>query len=466
MSIQALRQQFPLADERSEQAREEQFGIRYGGWALAMAPHWEKCWSLPYALDRLRWLHDHGFSVNYSRVATDEPGLAGYLRRVYGSWDQILAAVGLDPLTIRLARAPKELTRDEVLAGIKRLHEESPSRLHIRASRVKMVSTLVTAGNRHFGSWQSALEMADIDPLPFIPALADPGQVSALDQLIGETRYRLSNPSPYELAAVKSFLDRHETAVKEFFGVWANFAIGLGFEERDLFNPPDATSLTTAQVISQIQERHAAGLSLRQGDVIVDHSGLSIRACKLFGNWKAALGGANVERQPRMIKQRHYTPESLLESLRQRAEEGKSLKSSCGENLIRRKWALRYYGGWRKALLAAGVQREKRKRPPYLISEKRFANKEEILEAIRQRHAEGKSLFRKVLKLSKANGGDIVIHLKAVEEFGCWGDAVEAAGLPRELAKAPRSGWANVERGRALKKGQPPRLKRHGKVAD
>jgi len=353
------REAHPAAETWSEAQRARLMANRHGRPAKIVIPHWEPAWSRCYALDRIHEFSRRGLPLNYGHLAKAEPGFPAYVRRVFGSWDAGLAAAGLEVDKVRQASEPVNFSAQEVIEALREKERDIPGKLHMRASRSGAGKTAITAAFRHFGSYEKALAAAGIEPSSKIPALKDKAKVRAREKLIRETEHRLKERPPYRPAEVKEFIDRHATAIKDFYGSWSNFATSLGRVEREIFNSPGHLVYDSKEAcIAALRERAKLGLSLRQRDVRTDNPSLEIMEEKHFKNHAEALKAAGVERLPRNFDQRVYANgDEVIAALRRRHENGESLRYSGLEKEARSllKWSIRYFGSFSKALTAAGV---------------------------------------------------------------------------------------------------------------
>jgi hypothetical protein len=434
-NIATVRRTHPESDDWCEEWRSRRMGSRHHGNSLTLAPHWEPAWSTRYALDRLRWLYDQRFPVNYVHIAVKEPGLAAYLRRTCGSWDKVLQRIGLDPKAIRLAAPSRDFSEAQVLRKLKLAHRKNPSRLHLNAhSSSTTLRPLLRPCCVHFKSYEAALRAAGIDPLPLIPALADPVLLAQRDLLLTEAEARRSRRLVYDAAETAAFLARHTPALSAFYGTWAAFTAALGCLERDIFQPPPFTAYQTeTSIIPAIQERRDAGLSVRESEARVDNGPLVIQGRKHFGTWAAALKAAAVQRPPRMLKMRHYTPESVLTFLRDRHAAGLPMSSAAifDDPKIRIiiKWIRRYYGGYHAALNAAGLPLPIRRKAKTVPGPKRFQSPDQVIADLQARAAKGLPLKAAGLYQPQAEGGDFTLLHASRRVFGSFSKALAAAGL-------------------------------------
>ncbi len=361
VNVAGYHETHPAAETSSEASRAERMSNRHGRPAKTIIPHWEPAWSRNYALDRIHHFSKQGIPLHYSYLAKNEPGFPAYVRRAFKSWDAGLAAAGIEVANVRRAKEAICFSADQVVASLREKEQEKPSQLHIRASRSAGSKTVFSAAFRQFGSYEKALVAAGIDTASKLPALANKTKVKARESLIRETLKNLKNRPPYVPANVKQFIDRHSTAIKDFYGSWTNFATSLKRVERDLFNSPGHLLYDSKDAcIAALRERAEVGLSLRQGDVRTDNPSLEIMGEKHFGSHAQALEAASVLRLPHSYDQRTYANgDEVVAAIRRRYQEGQSLHHSDlqqkdGDRCLL-KWGARFFGSFPKALAAAGV---------------------------------------------------------------------------------------------------------------
>jgi hypothetical protein len=114
--------------------------------------------------------------------------------------------------------------------------------------------------------------------------------------------------------------------------------------------------MSRESVIRQIVERDQKGQNLTEETVLREVPDLHRAASELFGVWDTALQYAGVDPR-RLSAKQGYTSEYVLHRLRRICRDGYSIKANDNMRRDRRLYdaSLRYFGAWRKALEAAGV---------------------------------------------------------------------------------------------------------------
>lgn len=143
-----------------------------------------------------------------------------------------------------------------------------------------------------------------------------------------------------------------------------------------------------------------------------------------FGNWETALQYAGISRR-RIVIQTQYDRQWVCDEIHRLCAKGCLLFKSQSQkrNYILYTAACRYFGTWRDALLAAGVN------PDNLLPPRKSPkpDQETILECIRNRHREGHILdWRMVCRENQQ-----MAHM-AKRYFKTWEKAMIAAGVQAE----------------------------------
>jgi hypothetical protein len=444
MTTDAVQEQFPAAESRSEETRTRKFNTRHGVEGATIVPHWEKAWSREYALDRLRYFHENGHSVNPGNLLKKEGALAGYLRRLYGVIDHALQAAGIPPESVRLNAKRKLRDSESILEELRQIHAKDAQDLHMARARTE-IRPLVTHCFKEYGSYEAALSKAGIDAKLLIPGLSDAPLLKLQQKLIAEAKQRIATKPPYVAKEIAAFLKEYDTVVEQLYGSWQNVAASFGVEEVRLFNSPSYQNyLTTDQVFAAIRERQAVGLPIRYLAAKADNGVLVRQATKFFPQWEEAVEAAGVEYPMKMQDHRTYTKESLIAYLQDKHRKGITMWSTSfrrkGEDSdpLILKWVVRYFGNWAAALKAAGIPIPSRPRAAKWEFTERFPNDENILAAVKGRWDNGDPVDADALRGPAAQGGDLELLFAVRGRFGSWHGGMLAAGLPDTRRKPVR----------------------------
>ena len=122
-----------------------------------------RTWTPESVLAALAARRDAGALLNYQAVVREDEALTGAARRLFGSWDAALVAVGLNPQKIK---HPSPLEREKwdqarVLSAIQQRRDigQSLSAHDVQVEHTKLYGAAV----HYFGSWKAAVEVLGED---------------------------------------------------------------------------------------------------------------------------------------------------------------------------------------------------------------------------------------------------------------------------------------------------------------
>ena len=316
-------------------------------------------------------------------VWRDEPPLFNAAKKHFGTWHNALRAAGLP------AREHRTWSREKVLATICAIDNQGQSLARVWRTD----KPLFQAAVRYFGNWENAMRAAGQDPRPrrrwtrdqVIDELLawhhtsvstdlrhdDPALAGAASRLFG------SIDRAFEAAGIEPkgnrwtdrrvieriqdyYLQRRSIAVngcgdrrlfaaaKRRFGSWANAVAAAGLSDK--YAPPAPTRVWSRQeVLAAIRKWHEEGRPIT--NVCKQDQGLYSVAKKHFGCWRQAVIAAGL--QP---TRRQWTRQLVLEEIRRRKDRGLPLNSLASkQDPPLTGAAIRLFGSWRQALLAAGI---------------------------------------------------------------------------------------------------------------
>lgn len=213
-------------------------------------------------------------------------------------------------------------------------------------------------------------------------------------------------------------------AARRHWGNWDDALRAAGMDPESIRFPrvdvlPPGT-WSPQLVIKLIKERHAAGEDLTAHRVQIDDSKLYSAAVYQIGSWREALTAAGLDYE-QVIAVRQWSHESLIEHIQGLAEAGADLSVRTVEAFDIGLYgaARRLFEGWPQALVAAGIEEQRRSQP---------WDDDAILAAV-ELDAKGSSG-------GTQPGG---LHAAVARRFGSWENARRAAGvLPRPITNAVR----------------------------
>jgi hypothetical protein len=202
---------------------------------------------------------------------------------------------------------------------------------------------------------------------------------------------------------------------------------------------------TQERLIETIRQLNEQGVDLSPTAIQKTHGALfsSARSRSHFGNWRDAIQAAGLSYDEiKRVKQR-WSREEILQQIKQ--------CHTCGEDLLhpgfKEKYrslylaacAHRYFGSWRRAIRAAGLDHE-------TMRESRVWTKARILRTIQEMQESGHPLGWAHIK-NVCPG--IYRAARRKENFGSWHNALIAAGIepaPRGRGRRPNA-LKELERG-------------------
>ncbi len=212
-------------------------------------------------------------------------------------------------------------------------------------------------------------------------------------------------------------------AACEQFGTWETALQYAGVGTRRL---RAASGCRVDEIIETIRRLCLFGYNLSaRHNRRRDHR-LYAAALRHFGTWREALLAAGIDpAHVRLRSQvRQISKQKIIRVLqrRHRAELSLVWSDVCLENRVVAQAARRVFGGWGKALAAAGIEMQRQRTP-----RRRKWDRGQIIAEIQDRHRQGKSLTRKAVEKDFA-----ALLYAAGRYFGKWRTALEAAGLAGE----------------------------------
>ena len=182
---------------------------------------------------------------------------------------------------------------------------------------------------------------------------------------------------------------------------------------------------TKDKIIEEIQRLHGADQDLSPTAIQKSDSALfsSARSRSHFGSWRAAVEAAGLDYDDlKRVKQR-WTREEILGRIREMHAQGHDLLDprfkTRNRSLYLAACAHRYFGSWRRAVQAAGLDHE-------TMRENRVWTRARILRTIQELAAQGKPLGWAYIEEHEPG---IYRAARRRENFGSWAQAIEAAGV-------------------------------------
>lgn len=210
---------------------------------------------------------------------------------------------------------------------------------------------------------------------------------------------------------------------------------------------------TKEKLVAEIKRLHVDGVDLSPTAIQRTHSALfsSARSRSHFGSWRAAIEAAGLNYDDlKRVKQR-WNREEILARIRELHSQGHDLLDPRfkikNRSLYLAACAHRYFGSWRRAVQAAGLNHEQ-------MRESRVWTRSRILRTIQDLHSEGQPLGWAFIEEHEPG---IYRAARRKENFGSWANALAAAGVDPGAARGRAIGDPPAESGATLSApgGQP-----------
>ncbi|MFD1676037.1 hypothetical protein [Alicyclobacillus fodiniaquatilis] len=175
--------------------------------------------------------------------------------------------------------------------------------------------------------------------------------------------------------------ERLHKAARRKFGSWNEALIAAGLDTFVTFEYPKKWTHETVR--RAIQQLHSEGKSLKPRDVEIEHGGLYKAGRRRFGSWREALLASGVEVDNKLCRSwTHWTPEIIIQEIRERHSNGSSINSYDVYRTERRLYVAsqKLFGSWNEALKASGFREFIKER------QRNWTNKK-VINDIQDRHS-------------------------------------------------------------------------------
>ena len=178
---------------------------------------------------------------------------------------------------------------------------------------------------------------------------------------------------------------------------------------------------TSDQVLGEIRAWRDRGEALYANHVRLNYQELLAASIRYFGSWQKAVETAGIP-YDQVRKYRKWSNEAIIQEIRDLHARGvdlsfRSMALSQYNSMVYAAIRPKYFGSWKAALEAAGLESEE-------IYRYRSWEETDILEEIRRLQSEGADLSSKAMDESSNR-----LIATARRRFGNWGRALERAGI-------------------------------------
>lgn len=178
---------------------------------------------------------------------------------------------------------------------------------------------------------------------------------------------------------------------------------------------------TADQVLGEIRVWRDRGEALYANHVRINYQELLAAAIRYYGSWQKAVETAGIA-YDQVRKYRKWSNETIIQEIRDLHARGvdlsfRAMALSQYNSMVYAAIRPKYFGSWKAALEAAGLESEE-------IYRYRSWEETDILEEIRRLKSEGADLSSKAMD---ENSNRLIATAR--RRFGNWGRALERAGI-------------------------------------
>ncbi|MHC4591138.1 MAG: homing endonuclease associated repeat-containing protein [Planctomycetota bacterium] len=237
-------------------------------------------WSKEKIVKRIKELHKKGKDLSYNRMARQQQGLLAAANYHFGSWGEAVNAAGVDYAN-EVRRIPK-WSKEKILKAIQDASKRGDDLSWTNVTKNRKYSALAYAAIRdnQFGSWDSALAAAGLDP-------ADVRRYEAWDEdkIVRRIKQRARKRMPLNSKAMQDEDSKLFNAALNYFGGWDKALQAAGISPEDVYK---RRRWSTDIIKKEIKALYRGGEDLAAPNMRRNHSSLYSAACKYFGTWTAA----------------------------------------------------------------------------------------------------------------------------------------------------------------------------------
>jgi hypothetical protein len=391
-------------------------------------------WSKQRIIDEILELNASKENLNASYILKHHTALYSAAVKYFGSWKSAVITAGLDYNKINLYAYRERWSKEKVINRILELNKKGES-LNLKYVETNY-SSLPSAAFRCFRGWKNAIKAAGLD---YGKILEDAKRKriekkkwskNKIVEKIQELHKRGEDLSHVNMKATNSALVSAAFS-KNYFGGWENAIQSAG---RDYNKIRKEERWSKEKVLDKILQLRQVGEDLTAKYIHDNYSSLYWAAGKYFSGWRKAIEAAGLDydeiREAIGIKKtEEWSKEKIVDKILELHSSGEDLNAS---NMRKVDIALysaainkRYFGRWRKAIEAAGLDYDEI-RESVGIKKTEEWSKEKIVDEILELYNS-----REDLNANNMREANIALYGAAVNKryFGSWEKAIEAAGL-------------------------------------
>ncbi|MFG0263392.1 MAG: hypothetical protein ACF788_13455, partial [Novipirellula sp. JB048] len=287
----------------------------------------------------------------------------------YGNWSAALDAAGVDR-SDPLFGGDRYLTKESVTEDLRRLRHELSDMSHCTVSLLPYGIQLTGAASRYFGSWEAALDAADIPASIRLRAASYDSPDEVLAAIKQRLRYGHSVAPLDVYYGSRSNIQLWKAAFR-FFPSWRAAVAKAGGKSVQLKQAAQTPLGSRAKVLRELRERSRDVSQLSVTRLTSDEADkhLYVMASGFFGDWQSAVRAIGVDpksyHQWNLVPPRKYLDkESLIKEIQRRHQAGEPLHTrgvTDGEfvDVPLLYTARKLFGNWESAIRAARIDYDK-----------------------------------------------------------------------------------------------------------
>ena len=231
-------------------------------------------------------------------------------------------------------------------------------------------------------------------------------------------------------------------AGRRYFGSWEKAIRAVGIRYQDIRRTRGAWKWSRDIVIVRIQQLHQAGEPLDSSHLRKHDPNLLAAARKYCGGWGEAVAAAGMDYGTvrKYRPRRRWTKSTVIRAIRARKRSGRGLNTAVMQKedygLSRASRIFFGRNGWRKALIAAGVD------PIAVMDPRRIWTRKKLIAEIQRRWKDQQPLYAFHLY----RNGHAGMLTAGIRFYGSWRKTIEAVGLDYGEVRACKRGWWNKRR--------------------
>jgi hypothetical protein len=260
------------------------------------------------------------------------------------------------------------------------------------------------------------------------------------EELIEFLQRRLASGESLTAGVVKSECWTYHVAAYSFFRYWHEALLAAGIDPMTVKGHVPFKYWSRKRVHEAIRRRIESGKSMLLGDVLSDNSGLYAAAHKYAGGWRSALKALGYDYRQFCRERPKWSAQLVIRCILEREAAGLTMRAGDvlreDRNLLGA--AERYFGSWRQALRASGID-------PEAISRMREWTALRVTQEIRRMGSRGAPLS---CKASQRTDTGLIAAAYAI--YGSWDNALLASGYDPAAVRCRLPAWTRSTIVRAI----------------